>query len=287
MHPISNTTPLVSILITAYNREKYIAEAIESVLASTFKNYELIIVDDCSIDNTYTIANNFIKLDNRIIVYQNKINIGQFANRNKAASYATGKYLKYVDSDDTLNPNCIAVMVAAMEKNPHAGLGFCHTINNLPTLYPFSIDSKLAFVRHFFEGGLLFTGPIGLIISHVAFKAVGGFEEFGMPSDNHLSLKLASNNVIVAIEPNLFFWRQHSEQTFSINKKNSLNILHNYAYIKDIVLKYSPLSKAENKKILYNQKKIFYKNLFNLFYKKSNPLLALQMLLNMNAKPPF
>ena len=58
--------PLVSVLMTAYNREKYIAEAIESVLASTYKNFELIIVDDCSKDKTVEIARRYAKKDQRI-----------------------------------------------------------------------------------------------------------------------------------------------------------------------------------------------------------------------------
>ena len=64
-------SPLVSVLMTAYNREKYIAEAIESVLASTYTNFELIIVDDCSTDKTVEIAKSYEVKDNRIKVYIN------------------------------------------------------------------------------------------------------------------------------------------------------------------------------------------------------------------------
>ena len=80
--------PLVSLLMTAFNREKYIAEAIESVLASTYTNFELIVVDDCSKDATVEIARKYEKQDERIKVYINEINLGQFPNRNKAAEYA-------------------------------------------------------------------------------------------------------------------------------------------------------------------------------------------------------
>ena len=95
---MEDRVPLVSVLMTAYNREKYIAEAIESVLASTYSNLELIIVDDCSKDNTLQIATNYQAKDDRIKVYKNEKNLGDYPNRNKAASYAKGKYLKYVDS---------------------------------------------------------------------------------------------------------------------------------------------------------------------------------------------
>src|SRR4051812_47750099 len=92
--------PLVSVLMTSYNREKYIAQAIESVIASTYSNLELIIVDDCSKDSTVSIARSYAENDKRVKVYVNEKNLGDYPNRNKAASYATGKYLKYVDADD-------------------------------------------------------------------------------------------------------------------------------------------------------------------------------------------
>jgi glycosyltransferase involved in cell wall biosynthesis len=70
------STPLVSVLMTSYNREKYIGEAIESVLESTYNNFELIIVDDCSTDNTVKIAKSFAEKDARVKVFCNDKNPG-------------------------------------------------------------------------------------------------------------------------------------------------------------------------------------------------------------------
>ena len=78
-----NSRILVSVLMTSFNREKYIAEAIESVLASTYKDFELIIVDDCSKDNTVGIAKKYEELDSRVKVYINEVNLGDYPNRNK------------------------------------------------------------------------------------------------------------------------------------------------------------------------------------------------------------
>src|SRR5258708_2657866 len=108
------TRPLVSVLTTAYNREKYLAECIESVLASTFRDYEHIIVDDQSTDRTYEIALTYAKKDSRIRVYRNEKNLGDYPNRNCAASYATGKYIKYIDADDYVYPHGLAVIVRMM-----------------------------------------------------------------------------------------------------------------------------------------------------------------------------
>jgi len=98
---------LVSILMTAYNREEYIGEAIESVLKNAYQNFELIIVDDGSKDQTVAIANAYANNDSRIKVFVNEKNIGDYPNRNKAASHATGEFMMYVDSDDKLNSDTL------------------------------------------------------------------------------------------------------------------------------------------------------------------------------------
>src|SRR4051812_36005653 len=115
--------PFVSVLMTAYNREAYIEQAIKSVLASTYSNFELIIVDDCSTDRTLDIAQAAANNDARIRIYKNEKNLGDYANKNKAASYARGKYIKYVDSDDMIYPHGLKVIITAMEKFQDAGVG--------------------------------------------------------------------------------------------------------------------------------------------------------------------
>ncbi len=274
--------PLVSVLMTAYNREKFIAEAIESVLASTYKNFELIIVDDGSVDGTLKIATFYEEKDNRIKVYFSEKNLGQFANRNKAAFYAKGIYLKYVDSDDIIYPFSLQWMVDAMQQFPDAALGFCLTHGPCKKPLPYEVNSQDAFIQHFFEGGLLFVGPSGLIIKREAFEYVNGYEEYGMPSDNHLTLKIAAKYTVVAMTRDLFWWRLHEGQVFSLNKGNDYNILNNYEIAKDIILKHSPLSKELNQRMLRNQQKIFYFNLYKLLFKKFKPMTAIRLFLKMS-----
>src|SRR5690348_10289374 len=207
-----NDEPLVSVLMTSYNRELYIAEAIESVLNSTYTNFELIIVDDCSSDNTIGIAKAYETNDPRIKVYQNSKNLSQFGNRNKAASYAKGEFIKYVDSDDIIYPYTLKMMVDGMLQFPEAALGYCLTVGICKKPFPYEIKSKEAFRQHFFEGAPMFVGPSGLVIKRKVFDAVGGFEEFGMPSDNHLTLKIAAQYPVVAMPRDLFWWRLHEGQ---------------------------------------------------------------------------
>ena len=163
------SAPLVSVLMTAYNREKYIAEAIESVLASSFKDFELIIVDDCSKDRTVEIARRYTS-DSRVQVRVNEKNLGDYPNRNRAASFACGKYLKYLDSDDVIYPHGLEVMVSSMERFPDAVLGLIRPQrNDRPD--PAQISPKEAYVQHFLKGGFLDAGPSGTIIQTLAFRS--------------------------------------------------------------------------------------------------------------------
>src|SRR5438105_8866055 len=167
------SAPLISVLTTAYNREKYIAQAIESVLASSFKDFELIIVDDCSKDHTMEIARRYTS-DPRVQVHTNEKNLGDYPNRNRAASLACGKYLKYLDSDDVIYPHGLQVMVSSMERFPEAVLGLVRPQRN-DGPDPAQISPNEAYVQHFLKGGLLDTGPSGTIIQTSAFRALGGF----------------------------------------------------------------------------------------------------------------
>src|ERR1035441_10654803 len=97
------STPLVSVLITAYQREQYIAAAIESVLAQTFDDFELIIVDDGSVDRTLEIARQHTTSP-RVQVHVNPANLGDYANRNRAAALARGRFLKFLDAADFMSP---------------------------------------------------------------------------------------------------------------------------------------------------------------------------------------
>ena len=205
--------PLVSVLMTAYNREKYIAEAIESVLASTYQNWELIIVDDCSRDRTVEIARGYEAKDSRIKVYVNEQNLGDYPNRNKAASYAKGKYLKYLDSDDIINPHGLAVMVETMEKFPGVALGLSREIKTDKTI-PCSFASREAYAEHFLGKGLLTIGPSGTIILREAFEEEKGFSGERYVGDTELWMRLAANHPIVIIQTGLIWWRQHEGQEY-------------------------------------------------------------------------
>ena len=267
MDELIDNEPLVSVLMTSYNREKYIGAAIESVLLSTYKNFELIICDDCSSDKTVEKARNYLK-DERVKIYENQKNLGQFANRNKAASYAKGKYLKYVDSDDIIYQHSLKLMVNIMESFPDCGLGFSHTIGNSKWLLPHKYSSKEIYTAHYFGGGILFSGPIGTIIKREAFNIVGGFDFFGMPSDNHFSLKIAARFPVVSMYRDLIWWRNHDDQEFN-GETDEINIFKNLLWNENILLsQFCPLDEADRVKARRNFDKIFLLNILKTIIHK-------------------
>lgn len=109
--------PLVSIITPAYNVEKYIEQTINSVLNQTYKNWEMIIIEDCSKDNTFRLIQNLSKRDTRIKIYQNKRNSGVSFTRNRAIDIAQGKYIAFLDSDDLWDKEKLEKQIQFMEKN--------------------------------------------------------------------------------------------------------------------------------------------------------------------------
>ncbi|GAA6323819.1 glycosyltransferase family 2 protein [Fusobacterium ulcerans] len=109
--------PLVSIITPLYNSEKYIGKTIESVLNQTYKNWEMLIIDDCSKDNGVKIVNNYILKDKRIKLFRNEKNEGVSFSRNRAIDLSQGKYIAFLDSDDLWKKEKLEKQISFMEKN--------------------------------------------------------------------------------------------------------------------------------------------------------------------------
>lgn len=117
--------PLASICIPSYNYAKYIAFAIESVLGQTYRNFELIVVDDCSQDNTEEIIRKYAALNRKIRIYRNETNLGMVGNWNRCLELAHGNYVKVMGADDLLEPSCLEKSVKFLESNPNVSLLSC------------------------------------------------------------------------------------------------------------------------------------------------------------------
>lgn len=111
---MSNT--LVSIITPSYNSEKFIEKTIKSIVSQTHKNWELLITDDCSFDNSIAIINSYASIDERIKLFKLKKNQGAGVARNKSISKAKGRYIAFCDSDDQWDPIKLEKQIAFLEK---------------------------------------------------------------------------------------------------------------------------------------------------------------------------
>jgi glycosyltransferase involved in cell wall biosynthesis len=203
--------PKVTVITTAYNREKYIAQAIESVLAQTFTDFELIVVDDCSRDSTVAIAQSYTT-DPRVRVIVNDHNLGDYPNRNQAVKYVRGIFFKYHDSDDIMYPYCLEVMVRALESEPRAGFAMSSGRHWPGGPCPMLSTPRMSFQREFLGSGMFGMGPgIGLFRTAV-FRELGAFPEAGPHSDFLFWLHACARVNVLLVPADLLWYRVHSEQ---------------------------------------------------------------------------
>ena len=114
--------PLISVLTPAYNREKYIVEAIESVQQQTIPNWEMIIVDDGSTDRTKELVQAYQAKDSRIKLFENPKNLGISATRNHGLQHVRGTYVAMLDSDDVCLAQRFEKQITFLDRNPQVGV---------------------------------------------------------------------------------------------------------------------------------------------------------------------
>lgn len=267
--------PLVSVLMTTYNREKYVAEAIESVLASTYKNFELIIVDDQSTDKTMDIINSYAEKNRRVTVYVNEKNLGDYPNRNKAAYYAKGKYLKYVDADDLIYPFGLEQLVYYMEQFPEAGYGLCTLAQNKSKVFPFELNPHEAYRYHYFGPGLFHRAPLSSIIRREVFEEVGGFSPIRMAGDYDMWHKLSAKYPVVLMPQGIIWYREHEEQEMSHYHEFALS--YEKSFVKHLLSDVCPLTNKEVYEILVKRKKASYKQILKSIFRLRISQLCIEL----------
>ena len=119
-------TPLISIISPIYNKKPYILRLLKSIQCQSFQNFEIILVDDCSIDNSLDLINNYYRNDRRITIIQNKKRKGTFLARNLGVLYSKGKYVIIPDPDDILIKNIIIICYKYAEKFKYDIIRFKH-----------------------------------------------------------------------------------------------------------------------------------------------------------------
>ena len=114
--------PILSVLMPVFNSERFVAEAIESILNQTFPDFEFLILDDASTDKSFEIVKDFEKKDSRITVFKNEKNLGVVESRNKLINLSKGKYIAWIDSDDIAIENRLEKQIKFLEEHPEIGM---------------------------------------------------------------------------------------------------------------------------------------------------------------------
>lgn len=204
--------PLITVSMAVYNGESYIKEAIDSILNQTFKNFELLIINDGSTDNSMNIINSYT--DSRIRILHNEKNSGERFTRNRAVFEAKGKYIAILDCDDLTSPNRLEVQYNYLEANPEISL--CGTwgiiidengneFGNKIThsIDPEYINIEMLFSNQFINSSVMYKTQIG--------KDIGGYISVDIPPDYAFFSRISENYKMANIPEFLVQYREHSQ----------------------------------------------------------------------------
>lgn len=271
---VRSSTPgredLVSLCVPTFNGAKYLRECLDSCLAQSHKNIEILIVDDCSSDTTVVIATEYAKKDCRIRVVCNEKNLGLVGNWNRCVELAKGVWIKFVFQDDLIAPACLERMVAAAQ--PDSSLVFCRrdfifeegTTQSardaylggqslVERLFP---DSTPVSARRFSEIVLnnmernLIGEPTAVMLHRRVFPQFGGFNPHLIVScDTQYWIRVGIHTGVVPVPEVLASFRVHGDSVSAqslAKREYRMNVLDELAVLHDVVFNpaYQPLRKA-------------------------------------------
>lgn len=220
---MSKNKPLVSVVMPIYNAQRYLIEAVDSILSQTFENFELILINDASTDNTLQIINKYKRKDKRIIVINNKQNLRMAESLNIAIGQTKSDIIARMDQDDISLPNRLEVQYAFLQKHPNVTvignniiiIDEQDKIIGIRTYPTDSIGLKKIMFRY-----SPFAHPTVMFRKNT-FKKMGGYRNEKHPcEDIDLWFRLGKNHTFASIPSFLLKYR------VSINSGSHQNLTH-------------------------------------------------------------
>jgi glycosyltransferase involved in cell wall biosynthesis len=271
-------SPTVSVLVTVYNREAYLEECLRSILASSFADFEIVVVDDGSGDRSLEIAEKIARDEDRIRIFRNDHNLGDYPNRMRAAELARGTFIKYLDSDDLMYPHGLAVMVEAMKSVPDAALALSHSRPEEEKPYPWELSPAEAWRKQFLGDGCMGCGPSGAIIRRAEFFEAGGFSKWGVLSDTEMWFRMSAKWPLLLLPPGLVWWRRHESQEFTRDDAARRYLENGFAItMKSLASSDNPLSPEETRLAIARARQHHARRLLALSITGGSPLKGFQM----------
>lgn len=223
-------TPLVSILMPAYNVENYVGGAIECILRQTYSNFELLICNDCSTDGTKRTLASFS--DNRIILFENETNLGYLATWNKLISSCKGEFITFLDADDLCTENRIELLLNQLINNPEIdaiGSNFQGISNTgeFSTISNFHLEHEK--IKDAMPAAFHFIGS-ALMIRRRVYAEIGGYHPFfnRMGAEDLYWIYLISEKFQLINLPDTLYYYRFNPNSVSGNLSNNpskLNVL--------------------------------------------------------------
>lgn len=213
---------LISIVLPVYNGERYLKESIESILAQTYTNWELLILDDCSNDSTASIAKYYQNLDNRIYYYRNDRNLRLPGNLNKGFSLANGDYLTWTSDDNRYHKEALKVMLTTLKEDSQAE--FVYTSYNV-------IDEDGNNLRVFYadprgKEHILGSNVVGacFMYSRKAYETIGDYNpDLILVEDFDYWQRMFVKFDAVALSDVLYDYRWHDASLTSTKRQDEFN----------------------------------------------------------------
>ena len=212
--------PLVSVIMSVYNGQRYLEESLDSVLKQEFSDFEFLIFDDGSTDNTASIVQS--KNDPRIKFFRAEQNQGLFPALNKLIAQAKGKYIRLWSYDDIMKPNCLASMVYFYEQNPQVGFCYCtrQPIDESGRIIPYHkeykmpaiISPQIAAQIMFYYGSIAGNISTVMIKKEVLGEMQGFQDQLCQSADFDMWVRISEKYPIGFINERLIFLRNHSQQ---------------------------------------------------------------------------
>lgn len=201
-----------SILIANYNNGKFFHQCYNSIINQTYNNWEVIILDDCSTDNSLEIIQGIIKNDNRFKIYKNEENFGVGVTKKKLIDFASGDICGFVDPDDAITPDAIKNCIDEYIKSKNTVLTYSRFYRCDENLNPINISKTTKQVVN--KDRFFFNLPIQ-IVHFVSFKkevyarSIGMDESLKIAEDQDLYLKMYEQGNVIFIDKPNYYYRQH------------------------------------------------------------------------------
>ena len=232
-------SPTVSVIIPNYNHAPYLKERIDSVLNQTYQDFEVIILDDCSPDNSVEVIEQYRSnphVSHILINEQNTRNT--FIQWERGISMAKGRYIWIAESDDVAEPQLLETLIGQLEQHPDASVAFCHSrlidadgalLSEQNTKNPaqpgqITIDDSCTFLRHLLIFNYIYNASMAVFRRDVYDRANPDYKQFRYCGDWHFWASVCAAGRVIEVYDTLSRFRQHQRKVTEDSKKDVFHV---------------------------------------------------------------